>query len=149
MCLPLLLQPPEGEELLYLFTDTRWVLSRGDDPDLPGFQRAGDCGCGRRSGRGSVGRTGHGESQHRSQREPAKRPGHHFLSTTVSAKAQRRACCGRVWRSFWVRRLHFLVCFVFVSPLLAVEGFWECKYEAKRTFGKRWAEMSWLLELGK
>lgn len=81
-CLALLLQPPEGESpLLHLFADSLRVLSRGDDQDLPGFQRAGDGG-GRRGGRGGAGGAGHGASRRRGQRQPAKRPGHHLLPTT-------------------------------------------------------------------
>lgn len=110
MCLALLLQPPEGESLLlHLFADTRRVLSRGDDQDLPGFQRAGDGGGGRRGGRGGAGGAGHGASRRRGQREPAKRPGHHLLPTTVSTEWERG-----VRLFLWLPHLLFLCAFVFL-----------------------------------
>lgn len=61
--------------------------SRGDDPNLSGFQRAGDGRGGRRGGRGGAGRRGHGEGRRRGQRHPAERPGHHLLPAAVSSPA--------------------------------------------------------------
>lgn len=61
--------------------------SRGDDPNLSGFQRAGDGRGGRRGGRGGAGGRGHGEGRRRGQRHPAERPGHHLLPAAVSSPA--------------------------------------------------------------
>ena len=61
--------------------------SRGDDPNLSGFQRAGDGRGSRRGGRGGAGRRGHGEGRRRGQRHPAERPGHHLLPAAVSSPA--------------------------------------------------------------
>lgn len=61
--------------------------NRGDDPNLSGFQRAGDGRGGRRGGRGGAGQRWHGEGRRRGQRHPAERPGHHLLPAAVSSPA--------------------------------------------------------------
>lgn len=62
--------------------------SRRDDPNLSGFQRAGDGRGGRRGGRGGPYRRGHGEGRRRGQRHPSERPGHHLLPAAVSSPAR-------------------------------------------------------------